>query len=143
MSAIGYTSVPRCGTRLARDIVPSLTWRGADLHVAVLWNPDHPGNARQLRAAEAVSGLRLEPVGARDPAEIEKAFVTMTGRRAEGVLVLVDPIFVAERERIADHAMRNRLPAVATSRRDHRKMISRCPTSRCNGPGARDARRGR
>ena len=80
--------------------------------VAVLWNPDNPGNARQLRAAEAVPGLRLEPVEARDPAEIEKAFVTMAGRRADGVIVLLDPIFLHERERIADLAMRNRLPAV-------------------------------
>ena len=81
--------------------------------VAVLWNPDNPGNARQLRAAEAaVPALRLEPVGARDPAEIEKAFVTMAGRRADGVIVLLDPIFLHERERIADLAMRNRLPAV-------------------------------
>jgi putative ABC transport system substrate-binding protein len=95
---------------LLTEVVPKVS------RVAVLWNPDNPGNARQLRAAEAVPGLRLEPVGARDPAEIEKAFVTMTGRRADGVLVLLDPIFVGERERIADLAMRNRLPAVYGSR---------------------------
>ena len=80
--------------------------------VAVLWNPDNPGNARQLRAAEAVPGLRLEPVGARDSAEIEKAFVTMTRQRADGFVVLLDSIFLGEAERIADLAMRNRLPAV-------------------------------
>jgi putative ABC transport system substrate-binding protein len=91
---------------LLTQVVPNVS------RVAVLWNPDNPGNARQLRAAEAVPGLRLEPVEARDPAEIEKAFVTMTGRRADGVIVLLDPIFLHERERIADLAMRNRLPAV-------------------------------
>ena len=92
---------------LLTQVVPKVS------RVAVLWNPDNPGNARQLRAAEAaVPGLRLEPVGARDPAEIEKAFVTMTGRRADGVIVLLEPIFLGERERIADLAMRNRLPAV-------------------------------
>ena len=80
--------------------------------MAVLWNPDNPGNASQLRAADAVPGLQLEPVGARDSAEIEKAFVTMTRQRADGVVVLVDTLFLGERERIADLAMRNRLLAV-------------------------------
>ena len=91
---------------LLTQVVPKVS------RVAVLWNPDNPGNARQLRAAEAVPGLRLEPVGARDSAEIEKAFVTMTRQRPDGLVVLLDPIFLSERERIADLAMRNRLPAV-------------------------------
>jgi len=106
----GFTIFPEAlvgkQLELLTEVVPKVS------RVAVLWNPENPGNARQLRAAEAVPGLRLEPVGARDPAEIEKAFVTMTGRRADGVIVLLDPIFLGERERIADLAMRNRLPAV-------------------------------
>jgi ABC transporter substrate binding protein len=36
----------------------------------------------------------------------------MTRQRADGFVVLVDAIFLGERERIADLAMRNRLPAV-------------------------------
>jgi ABC-type uncharacterized transport system substrate-binding protein len=91
---------------LLTEVVPKVS------RVAVLWNPDNPGNASQLRAADAVPGLQLEPVGARDSAEIENAFVTMTRQRADGVVVLVDTIFLGERERIADLAMRNRLPAV-------------------------------
>ncbi|HEU5296560.1 MAG TPA: ABC transporter substrate-binding protein [Burkholderiaceae bacterium] len=79
--------------------------------VAVLWNPDNPGNARQLRVAGAVPGLLLDPVGARDAAEIEKAFVTMTERRAAAVMVLLDPTFLTERQRIADLALRNGLPS--------------------------------
>ena len=95
---------------LLTQVVPKVS------RVAVLWNPTNPGNARQLRAAEAVPGLRLEPVGARDSAEIEKAFVTMTRQRPDGLVVLLDPIFVGERDRIADLAMTNRLPAVYGSR---------------------------
>ena len=106
----GFTIIPEAlvgkQLELLTEVIPKVS------RVAVLWNPDNPGNARQLRAAEAVPGLRLEPVGARDSAEIEKAFVTMTRQRADGVVVLVDPIFLGERERIADLAMRNRLPAV-------------------------------
>ena len=80
--------------------------------VAVLWNPDNPGNARQLRAAAAISGLRLEPVGARSSAEIDKAFVTMAQQHADGFVVLLDPFFLLERKKIADLAIRNRLPGV-------------------------------
>jgi putative ABC transport system substrate-binding protein len=43
---------------------------------------------------------------------VEKAFATMARQRPDGLVVLLDPIFLGERERIADLAMRNRLPAV-------------------------------
>lgn len=91
---------------LLMEVVPKVS------RVVVLWNPDNPGNASQLRAAEAVSGLRLEPVGARNFAEIEKAFATMARQRPDGLVVLLDAIFLGERERIADLATRNHLPAV-------------------------------
>jgi putative ABC transport system substrate-binding protein len=91
---------------LLMEVVPKVS------RVVVLWNPDNPGNASQLRAAEAVSGLRLEPVAARNSAEIEKAFATMTRQRPDGLVVLLDAIFLGERERITDLAMRNHLPAV-------------------------------
>ena len=106
----GSTIIPEALVGKQLELLTEVVPKGS--RVAVLWNPDNPGNARQLRAAEAVSGLQLEPVGARDPAEIEKAFVTMTGRRVDGVIVLVDPFFLGERERIANLAMKNRLPAV-------------------------------
>jgi putative tryptophan/tyrosine transport system substrate-binding protein len=110
----GLTLIPEAlvgkQLELLTQVVPKVS------RVAVLWNPGNPGNARQLRAAKAVPGLRLEPVGARDSAEIEKAFVTMTRQRPDGLLVLLDPVFLGERERIADLAMRNRLPAVYGSR---------------------------
>jgi putative ABC transport system substrate-binding protein len=88
------------------EVVPKVA------RVVVLWNPDNPVNASQLRAAEGVSGLRLDPVGARTSAEIEKAFATMARQRPDGLVVLLDAIFLGERERIADLAMRSHLPAV-------------------------------
>jgi putative ABC transport system substrate-binding protein len=106
----GMTLIPEAlvskQLELLREVVPKAS------RVAVLWNPDNPGNARQLRAAAAVSGIRVEPVGARSSAEIDKAFVTMAQQRPDGFVVLLDPFFVVERERIADLAIRNRLPGV-------------------------------
>src|SRR5262249_55024982 len=64
---------------LLKEVVPKMS------RVGILWNPANPGNARQLRAAEAaVPGVQLQPVGVRDSTEIEKAFVAMTRQRAEG-----------------------------------------------------------
>jgi len=92
---------------LLREVVPKVS------RIAVLWNPANPGNALQLRAAEAAAqGLRLQPVEARGPAEIDGAFATMTRGRAGALLVLLDVVFYDQRQRIADLAARNRLPAV-------------------------------
>ena len=92
---------------LLTEVVPKVS------RVAVLWNSSNPGNARQLRAAEAaVPGIRLQPVGVRDSGELDKAFGAMTRQRADALLVLVDAILMAEREKIAALAVRHHLPAV-------------------------------
>ena len=83
--------------------------------VAVLWNPDNPGHAPQLREAEVAAralGVRLQPLEAHGPSEIDRAFAAMTRERAGALLVLVDPMLASQRERIADLAARSRLPAV-------------------------------
>jgi putative ABC transport system substrate-binding protein len=94
---------------LLREVVPRV------FRVAVLWNPTNPGNTLQLRGAEAAAqalGVRLQPLEARGPGEIERAFAAMTKERAEALLVLLDSMLLAQRDRIADLAARNRLPAV-------------------------------
>jgi putative ABC transport system substrate-binding protein len=83
--------------------------------VAVLWNPANPGNASQLRAAEAAVpalGVRLQPVEVRAPGEIDRAFAAMTREGVGALLVLLDAIFYDQRARIIDLAAKNRLPAV-------------------------------
>jgi ABC-type uncharacterized transport system substrate-binding protein len=97
------------GLELLKEVVPNVT------RVAVLWNPNNPGNTHQLRAAEAAAatlGMRLQPVEVRGLGEIDRAFVTMTRERAGALLVLLDSIFYSQRKTIADLAAKNRLPAV-------------------------------
>jgi len=94
---------------LLREVVPKVS------RVAVLWNPTNPGNTPQLRAAEASArtlGVRLQPLEVRGPGEIDPAFTTMTRERVGALLVLLDSMLLAQRERIADLAAKNRLPAV-------------------------------
>jgi ABC-type uncharacterized transport system substrate-binding protein len=96
---------------LLRQVVAKLS------RVAVLSNPANPGSAPQLRQAEVVAralGMRLQPLGAHSPSEIDSAFAAMTRERAGALLVLLDPTLAArlQRARIAELAARSRLPAM-------------------------------
>jgi putative ABC transport system substrate-binding protein len=94
---------------ILREVVPKV------FRVALLWNPANPGSAAQVREAEGVAramGLRLQALEARDPPEIDHAFVAMTRDRPGALVVLADAIFINQRRRIADLAAKNRLPAV-------------------------------
>jgi ABC-type uncharacterized transport system substrate-binding protein len=48
----------------------------------------------------------------RGPDEIDSAFAAMTRERAGAVIVLADPMLIAQRKRIADLAAKSRLPAM-------------------------------
>jgi putative ABC transport system substrate-binding protein len=50
----------------------------------------------------------------RTAAELEGAFAAMARARAQAVLVLIGPIFFAERQRVAELAIKHRLPTMST-----------------------------
>ena len=94
---------------ILRELVPKVS------RVTLLHNPANPGNAPQVRNAQDAAGalgLRLQPLGARDPSEIDNAFAAMTNEQSGAVIVLVDAILQENRTRITDLAARHRLPAV-------------------------------
>jgi putative ABC transport system substrate-binding protein len=94
---------------MLKGLVPKVS------RVAILWNPTNLGNAPLLRAAEVAArtlGLRIQPVEARGPREIDSAFAAMTKDGAGAVVVLVDVMLSNERTRIANLAATRRLPAV-------------------------------
>jgi len=95
--------------QLLREVVPTFSL------VAVLWNPANPSTASQLREAEAAGralGVRVQPLEAQSPSDIDRTFVAMTREHVGALLVLSDSMFIAQRERIADLAAKSRLPAV-------------------------------
>ncbi|HEV2055927.1 MAG TPA: ABC transporter substrate-binding protein [Methylomirabilota bacterium] len=95
--------------QMLKEVVPKAS------RVAVLWNPANPGNAPQLREAEAAArtlGVRLQPVEARDPNDFDGAFAAMIRQQAGALIVLLDVMFTDHRTRIADLAAKSRLPAV-------------------------------
>jgi putative ABC transport system substrate-binding protein len=88
--------------------------------VSILWNPANAVFQTQMvTEAEAASrrlGLQVQAIPASDAREIDNAFQVMTRERAEALAVLSDPIFIAERTRIATLAAKRRLPSVSGTR---------------------------
>ncbi len=95
--------------QLLKELVPRIS------RVAVLWNPANPGNAPQLREAEVAARtlrLRLQPVGAPNAGDLDGAFAAMTRERADGIIVLVEGVFIDNRTHIARLAEQARLPVI-------------------------------
>jgi putative tryptophan/tyrosine transport system substrate-binding protein len=93
---------------ILKEIVPKASV------IALLWNPDNPGNVPQLRAAEASSrslGIRLLAIETRAPEDFDKAFAAMGRGRADALIVLADIMLNKHRARLADLAAAHRLPA--------------------------------
>jgi putative ABC transport system substrate-binding protein len=88
--------------------------------VAVLWNPANPVFQQQLlketRAAATKLRIQLQLFEARAPDELDRAFVAIGKERPDAVLVLPDPMLASHAKRIADLAVKYRLPAVGGSR---------------------------
>jgi putative ABC transport system substrate-binding protein len=84
--------------------------------IAVLWNPDTPSHTPALKAMEEAGRtlrVQLQAVGARSAAELESAFAAMARARAQAILVLGATIFIAERQRVAELAIKHRLPTMS------------------------------
>jgi putative ABC transport system substrate-binding protein len=94
---------------ILKQVVPKAS------RVALLHNPANPGNGPQARHAQDAAlalGVRLQLLGARDPSEIDRAFVAIANEHVGAVIVLVDAMLQGNRTRITDLASRHRLPAV-------------------------------
>lgn len=89
--------------------------------IAVLWNPDTPSHPPALKAVEEAGRtlrVQLQPVEARTAAELEGAFAAMAHARAQAVLVLGSPAFLAERQRVAALALTHQRAMIVTSQQE-------------------------
>jgi putative ABC transport system substrate-binding protein len=87
--------------------------------IGVLWNPDnpwHPLAVKGLRGQEQSLGVQLRVVGVRGPGEFDEAFRAVTTNRAQALLVFADPMTFAHRKRLAELAIKHRLPAMGSLR---------------------------
>jgi ABC-type uncharacterized transport system substrate-binding protein len=89
--------------------------------IAILMDPTNPMHTRTLPQEQAAADMlrvKLQRLEARDPAELGTAFEAATRERADLLHVYGDPLTVAQRARIAELAMRHRLPTMHFSREE-------------------------
>jgi ABC-type uncharacterized transport system substrate-binding protein len=99
--------------QLLKEAVPNLS------RITALWDPDFVGGRELFRAAEAAApglGLQLQLVAARGPGELDGAFAAMRRERAGAVVLVGSPTLFAHRSRIAELAVKHRLPTVCAVR---------------------------
>ena len=94
---------------LLKETVPKIR------RVAILSNPTnayHQLAIRELNVAARSLEVKLQPLEARGPNEFEGAFAAMAKERVGALLVLSDVIFNSHGERLAELAVKSRLPTV-------------------------------
>jgi putative ABC transport system substrate-binding protein len=85
---------------------------------AVLTNPTNPFHARSAKELDVAArslGIELQVLEARAPGDLAGAFAAMTNEPM-GVFIITDPMFFTERARIAELALKHRLPMMTASR---------------------------
>ncbi|MGZ8520370.1 MAG: ABC transporter substrate-binding protein [Candidatus Binatia bacterium] len=94
---------------LLKEIVPKLS------RVAVLGTSTIPSQVQTLREVDLAAGalkVKIQYLDVLDPNAIETAFQNATKRRADALLVLQSAVMNPQREKVADLAAKNRLPAI-------------------------------
>ena len=111
MTGITWLAFELVGKRLEflKEVVPQVS------RVAVLANPAHPGEQRELaeteRSARAVSAT-VQYYGVKATADFHTAFDAIIKTRANALLVFPDSVTLAHRQQMADFATKHRLPSV-------------------------------
>ena len=94
---------------LFKEAVPTLS------RVAVVFDPATPSHTPGLIALEAAGpklNIRIHPVPVSSASEYERAFAVMVRERAEGVLFLSTPLYIADTKRLADLALTHKLASM-------------------------------
>jgi len=98
--------------RLLKQIVPTLS------RVAILWWPGTLTEdtfrkmLKETQAAARSIGVEIQVVEAAKVDDFDAAFSAMTKERADGLIVLVNPMFFVQRQHIIERAAKHRLPAI-------------------------------
>ena len=95
---------------ILRAVVPSAR------QVAVLLNPANPSNRRmfdEIQNRSRATGMNLVPMEMKAPSALDAAFERLP-RGLDALLVINDATIIDQRERIADLAVRHRLPAFSS-----------------------------
>jgi putative ABC transport system substrate-binding protein len=86
---------------------------------AIVANPAEPGFTVQMNEVEIAArslGIRLQHVEVRGPEGLDSAFATMARERADALLVQGSSTFLVHRTRLAELAVKGRLPTMSNFR---------------------------
>jgi putative tryptophan/tyrosine transport system substrate-binding protein len=95
---------------LLKETIPKLSG------VAVLWNPQNPGNALQWKESQLHAralGLQLHSMEVSSADRYEGAFKEAAKARSAALAVTPDPLVTSNFKLITDMALKYRLPAIA------------------------------
>ncbi len=94
---------------LFKQAVPKLS------RVVALINPANPYTRIAWKAAQTAAealGVKLQPVEARSPNDLDRAFATIKEARPNGLIVVPDRLLLAYRASIVQFMTKNRLPGM-------------------------------
>jgi putative ABC transport system substrate-binding protein len=94
---------------LIKEVIPGL------LRLAVLWNPNQPGQAaafKEMHASAQALKLTVISMEARNRDEIEKVLSGSAKDHAQALLELPDPVIFINRQLIAEFTSKRRLPTM-------------------------------
>jgi putative ABC transport system substrate-binding protein len=111
MTGMSWLSFELVGKRLEllKEAVPRVS------RVAILSNPQHPGEQRELRETQSAAramGMTLDYYQTRTRDEFDAAYDTIRKQNANGLLVFPEGVTLANRLGIIDFAVKRRLPSM-------------------------------
>jgi putative ABC transport system substrate-binding protein len=112
MTGISFLTLDLVGKRieLIKEVLPSVR------RIAVVANPQHPGDQAERRASQSAAtslGLPLEYHEARNTAQLGEAMAAIEKARSDAVVFFPVQNVINNRERIAAWSIRTRIPTVS------------------------------
>jgi len=99
--------------QLAKDVVPRLR------HIGIMWNPSDAGSALSFKDSQESYGrlgIKLTSVPVTAPEDFEGGFAILSREPPDFLIVHPSPVLFRHRQRVAELAVRHRLPTGTGSR---------------------------
>ena len=96
--------------QLLKELLPEIS------RVAVLWNAANPYSAlvfKESVGAARTLGVELQSLEIREPPDLDAALEAATGRHADALVAVEDPLTSDLRKKVAEFAIDHRLPTIS------------------------------
>ena len=95
--------------QLLKEMVPGLK------RIAIVWNTADDGMVHRFgisRSAAKSLGLDVQPLGVREPGDLDRGFGAMTQDKPDAVLVIAEALTISNRRRIFDFGKSQHIPVL-------------------------------